>query len=172
MFTSDIVPQAGVLVTVSWWTRWSRGTWITRPPRGSGVTRPTRGALAACPPFTRQACGWEDTKSVIDKKDSNMVTPGGLRKQEGRAETENMHPGVHVWLDHHPNNAAMTTDKRIVVVEWGWWGEISWEKKVEKTVFSWAVAKQRLPFSVYRRETAPSGLGSALSTNMKSIFWG
>lgn len=81
MFTSDIVPQAGVLVTVSWWTRWSRGTRITRPPWGSGVTRPTRGALAACPPFTRQACGWEYTKSVINKKDSNMVTPGGLRIQ-------------------------------------------------------------------------------------------
>lgn len=87
MFTSDIVPQAGVLVTVSWWTRWSRGTRITRPPWGSGVTRPTRRALAACPPFTRQAWRWEYTKSVINKKDSNMVTPGGLRIQKERAET-------------------------------------------------------------------------------------
>lgn len=107
MFTSNIVPQTGVLVTVSWGTRWSRGTRITRPPWGSGVTRPTRGALAACPAFTRQTCGWEHTKSVIKKKESSMAAPGGLRIQEERAETENIHPRVHVLLAHHPYNLTL-----------------------------------------------------------------
>lgn len=58
MFTSDVVPQTGVLVTVSWWASWSCATRVPWPPRCSRVTRPTRWALAACPSFTWQAWRW------------------------------------------------------------------------------------------------------------------
>lgn len=67
MFTSDVVPQAGVLVTVSWRASRSWAACATRPTLQARVTGPARGSLAACPSFTRQTCGWRKSEWVVTR---------------------------------------------------------------------------------------------------------
>lgn len=97
MFTSDVVPQTGILVTVSWWASWSCATRITRPPRCSCVTRTTRGARAACPSLTWQACGTVGAHKVSHRSTSNKKGLQQCEKKGGK------------WTENAPSRVRPTT---------------------------------------------------------------
>lgn len=149
MFTSDVVPQTGVLVTVSWWTSWSRATRIPRSSRCSRVTRPTRGSLAACPSFTWQAWGWRKyTKSVIDKHWMK-----GLQQCEkkGGKWTENVpsrvHPATALSPLQSPLNPSLCCRDNMAEMTWlphldkGDDSERPEGRSRNNTVLSWHLAR-------------------------------